>query len=872
MSLPLHTYQLPNGLRVLLREAHTAPVTTTWIWYRVGSRNETPGQTGLSHWVEHMMFKGSPQFPKGAIMRAVNRLGGYVNAFTSNDFTAYFATLPSEHAELALRIEADRMTGALFEQDEVEAERTVVVAEREGSENEPLFALIEAVTAAAFGVHPYRHQTIGWKDDLRTITREALYAHYRRYYVPNNATLIVVGDFDSAAQMERIERYLGDIPAGPAPEQRVPPEPPQEAERRVAVRMPGSAPMLRVAQHAPPVRHADFLPLVVADAVLSGGKAMFAFGDSMARSARLYRALVETQLATNAGSHYHPSLDPYLFSLGATVRDGRAPEEVETALVAEIERLRNEPVEERELAVAIRQTQAQFAYNSEGVSDQALTLGFLDVVDQPARMDTLLDELARVRPADVLRVAATYLGAENRVVGWFHPTREGGTPDDGAESPPAWAPRSLGLVCGYRERSGGSISPETVTRTTFDNGLTLLVQENPASQTVYVTGSVQAGAARDEPARPGLANLTSAMLRRGTERHSFQELNLALDSVGASLNTDADHDDAGIGGKALAEDFDLLMDLLAELLTSPSFPELELGKLRGQYLTHLGILETDTSYHADRAFMEALYPPEHPYARPVMGHKAVLAELGVSDLRAFYQAHYGPRGAILTVVGAVQPQRVVDKVAATLGGWRPAQAGRAPRIPTVSTPPEAITKRVNIPGKAQADLLMGVIGMARSAPDYYAAQVANLILGRLGLMGRLGENVRDTQGLAYYVTSNMSAGHAQEPWTILAGVNPQHVERAVAAIVGEVERMRQELVHDQELEDAHAYLTGVLPLYLETNEGIAGFLLNLEEYNLGLDYLQRYPTIIRGVDKEAVRSVVGRYLTGSYVLAIAGTL
>ncbi|MHB0856492.1 MAG: M16 family metallopeptidase [Anaerolineae bacterium] len=869
MSATTRQVRLDNGMAVILREARTAPIISNWLWYRVGSRDEVEGATGMSHWVEHMMFKGSSEFAKGTIMREVDRHGGYLNAMTSYDFTAYYTTLPADHAELALRIEADRMQSAIFDPAEIEAERTVIIAEREGSENEPAYVLSEAVNAEAFQLHPYHHQPIGWKPDLQRITAEQLTDHYRRYYVPNNAILVAVGDFDADEHLARIEGHFAHIPPGDLPTRDVPVEPTQTEERRVTVRMPGSAPINRISYHTPPVSHPDYIPLVVLDAVLSGGKAMFAFGGTQARSARLYRALVETQLASSVGSSYHPSLDPFLLTLGATVRDGREPALVEEALLAEVEKLWNKPVEARELAVAVRQSQAQFAYSSEGVNQQGLALGYLDMVDDHRRMDGLLDEIAAVTAEDVLRVANTYLTESNRTVGWFYPEGDGGQ-EERSPATPGWSPREPGMAAFSPDRTG--LGPDTIIRHRFDNGIVLLVKENPISPSVRVEGELLAGSVRDTDATAGLASLTAGMLRRGTARHTYQELNQALDDVGASIGLSADLDEVSFGGQSLAGDFGLLIGLLADVLMQPVIPEEELNKLRGQYLTHLGILEMDTGYRADEAFMAALYPSGHPYGRPSMGTRETMRTLDQEAVQRFYRSFYHPANLIMSVVGGVQARQVIDRVEATLGQWRTEAAPPPAELPPVSTLPEIITRRVPLPGKSQVDLIWGVAGLPRTSPDYYPAMMADLVLGRLGMMGRLGASVRDAQGLAYYVSSHLNVSPGPQPWSISAGVNPSSVEQAVDLILQEVTRMRDEPISDEELADSRSYLTGALPLHLETNAGIAAFLLRIEQYDLGLDYLQRYPAIIQGITKEDIQRVVRKYLSADrYVLSMSGT-
>src|SRR5919204_1294739 len=314
------TTRLPNGLAVLTRELHRAPVATFWVWYRVGGRNEVPGVTGVSHWVEHMLFKGTPTFKAGDIFRQVTANGGTLNGFTWIDYTAYFETLPADRIDLALRIESDRMANAVFDPDEVSSERTVIISEREGHENEPTWHLDEEVTAAAFKVHPYGNGVIGWKCDLRTMTRDDLYHHYKTYYAPNNATVVAVGDFETAELVEKVGQAFGKFKPNPRIHEVRAIEPDQNGERRGGGERPGTTAQIEIVYHTPSVSHPDVYPLLVLDSLLSGAKPMGFGGAALGRSARLYRALVSTEIAAGAGSYFSLHKDPHLFALSATAR------------------------------------------------------------------------------------------------------------------------------------------------------------------------------------------------------------------------------------------------------------------------------------------------------------------------------------------------------------------------------------------------------------------------------------------------------------------------------------------------------------------------------------------------------------------------
>jgi zinc protease len=415
---------LDNGLRVILREVRERPLVGVWVWYRVGGRNEIPGITGVSHWVEHMLFKGGKRFGKGEISKEISRRGGVLNAFTWIDCTAYFETLPSSEIDLALAIEADRIYDTRIEPEEAEAERTVVISEREGSENYPEFWLREEVLAIAWREHPYRLGVIGPKSDLRAMTREDLYSHYKRYYMTNNATLVMVGDFDTAELQQRIRAAFDPLPAGePPPTLRIE-EQPQTGERRVVVRRPGPTHYVMLGYHAPEASHPDAAPMVVLSSVLGGASSPIAWGGArgLGRSSRLYRALVDSELATSVSASFDLTLDPYLFGVDATLRVGVEPQRAEQAILEQLDRVEREGVPDDELERTKRQLHAQVVYSLEGVTNQGFALGFMDLVARdPAAWETFPQALQQVTSDDVQRVARTYLTERNRTVGWFVP-------------------------------------------------------------------------------------------------------------------------------------------------------------------------------------------------------------------------------------------------------------------------------------------------------------------------------------------------------------------------------------------------------------------------------------------------------------------
>ncbi len=414
------------------------------------------------------------------------------------------------------------------------------------------------------------------------------------------------------------------------------------------------------------------------------------------------------------------------------------------------------------------------------------------------------------------------------------------------------------------------IRPDVVVREPIGSGSVALIRKQAANPTIALAGYVRAGAMLDPVGREGLALLTASMLTRGTTAHTSQSLAEALDSIGASLNVRADLEGAVVSAQCLAEDADRVLDLMREVVTQATFPPEEVEKQRGRIITGIREGRLDTRVAAEKAFREAAYPPAHPYHRMSEGEEESVAAITRDDLVTFHRRHFRPEGFVVAVVGDLAPDRILGRLRTLWNGWRPLGALDT-SVPSETGPAPSVQRRtVSIPGKTQADIVLGVPGFPRRSADYYPGMVADLILGRLGLMGRLGATVREQEGLAYYVYSQAQAGFLAGPWAVRAGVSPRNVDRAVEGILREIRGLQREPVRDGELADAQNYLIGSLAVRLETSAGIAQALLEIELFDLGLDYLLRYPALIRSVTPEAIGGAASRYFDlNGYTVATA---
>ena len=426
MNSTIKKHVLENGLTILTKEIHHAPLISHWIWYRVGSRNEVAGKTGISHWVEHMQFKGTQKYPIHVLDAEISKVGGFWNAMTYLDWTTYYETLPSKKAEIAFDLEADRMVNSVFEKSEIEIERTVVISEREGNENEPMFRLGEAIRSAAFDKHPYAQEVIGEMNDLRSMSRDNLYTHYQQYYNPSNAVIAVAGDFITEDLIKTFTgkyQHIKNIDFTP---HKIQPENEINTKKEVIVEGPGDTVFVQISYRAPRAADDDFFALMVLDSLLTGPSSfsMFGGGSISNKTSRLYQKLVESDISVSISGGLQATIDPFLYDILAITSPDKDARMVINSIDEEIDRIQNNSVSQPEIDRAIKQAKALFAYGSESITNQAFWMGYSSMFTDYTWFDTYISNLEKVTKERMLSAAQKYLDSNRRIVGIYRPTQK----------------------------------------------------------------------------------------------------------------------------------------------------------------------------------------------------------------------------------------------------------------------------------------------------------------------------------------------------------------------------------------------------------------------------------------------------------------
>lgn len=877
-------YRMKNGLKILLRENHSAPVVSFMVVYRVGSRNEAVGYTGSTHFLEHMMFKGTRKFNPASgsgVMETFSRIGALLNATTWLDRTNYFECVPKEYLELCIEVEADRMRNLNLRQEDRDSEMTVVRNEFERGENSPSSALSKELHALAFREHPYHHPTIGWRSDVEGVPLSRLREFYDTFYWPNNATVIVVGDIEQDATLKLLSKYFGKIAKSPHDIPLVyTQEPPQEGERRLELCRAGDLPQLMLAYHTPEAAHKDTHALSVMHAVL---------GDSGKRSSRLYRALLETGLATSCYASNGEFRDPHLFSLGATVSPGHSFAELEAVIYAEIEKLAKEPVEAEELTRAKAANRKGTILGSADPQTFANMLCMAESVDTWKWLVEYDDHFDRVSPADLMRVASTYFDPSNRTVAHFIPTSNGkqgpnlAVPETAdatkktraaKKNPAAKKPVQKRLELPSPDSKGSNFS-QRVYKEVLPNGLTVLVLPNPGTGSVAIHGAIPAGDCLAEYELSCIPALSSSMLNRGSLNFSKVDLAKAFEEMGIRFGFAADRYRVAFGTLVTKEDFASFVPLLADMLINPRFAEDELQLLLKEMRAALTRSINETSRRANNALMQSLYPRGHAFYEKDFGERLEeLDKISPDLLASFHARNYTARDSVLAVVGDIEVRQAMALVKEHLSEWRAGQGKFIKSsVPGLALEPRRI--EVNLEDKASVDVLIGQwTELSRQNPDFFAAQLANAALGKDTISARLGKELRVKHGLTYGIYSYFDdSSFGSAPWLIGFSVNPANLSKALKLTDDVLRQYLKSGISKQELEDEAGRAVGSFLVSLRSSEGIASVLARLEYIGLGVSALDSLADDYMSVSRKAANDALRRYLDpDKTTTVIAGTL
>jgi zinc protease len=838
---------LPNGLKVLLVENHAAPVVTWMVSYKVGSRNEPSGMTGAAHLLEHMLFKGTKDLKKGQIARLLTRHGASWNATTGEDVTRYFETYSADKLELGLRVEASRMRGALILDAERQPEMSVVRSELEIGENDPSNLLYQAVQASAFMAHPYHHPVIGWRSDVESVKTDQLREFYNRHYQPNNAVAVLVGDFEPKQAEALIRKHFGSIPKGAQPPEVLTQEEPQRGERRVVVKRQGERNLVQIAWHLPAGRDQQ---LAKAD-VLASWLSQPIVGP-------LYQHLVESELALSADAFLDRRRDASLFWLEAEAKPGVPIAKVETALLAVIDQLTGQPVPADALQRAKVQAEAATVFRNEGTMGQAAYLTEWEVLAGDWKQGLAYQKaLQAMQPADLQTFAKAYLTADNRTVGHYISDRDAAPMSHRASAAANshQAAADTPLPSWQIGKAKPTFNPLRYERISLPNGMTVLVAENHANPTTTINGFLRLNAPYATPKERATGTLCGEMLARGTARRSKDQMAKDIQGIGASLGVSGNFEKAWFNGRSLSRDLGVLVEGTAEMLRLPAFSEGEFTKLKAQLIAGAKSRQDDPRTKAAVAYSAQLFPVGDyrrwmDSAEEIAGLQAVT----LADVKAFHRMYYTPQRSAFVVTGDVTPATVKTMLGKAFGDWQ----GRDPGRLDVAKLPQRPAARevVAMPDKSNVVLCVGnVCPLTTQSPDYAAVTVMNRILGGDTLTARLGRQIRDVEGLTYGIYSAVQASAFPGFYQVNLNVNPANVDAALASVDRELRQFVAKGVSDDELDAAKQAITGLLPVRLATNGGVAGALTSLVDQDLPADWYQRYPTAVMGVTKADVARV-----------------
>jgi zinc protease len=860
----IRTETLPNGLKVYLKPIPESPIVTTMVAYKVGACDEDLDSTGLSHYLEHLMFKGTDKIMPGDIDRLTLRNGGANNAYTSEDYTNYHFDFAADRWESALQIEADRMRNLRIDQKhEFQLEKGAVIQELKRDEDEPWDLESKTILPLLYGKNnPYGHPVIGEESHVRAATAPVIKAYYDRWYHPNNASLVICGGFDPDQALAKIRKLFGPIPEGKLPERKS--AGPVQRSQPVHKEFPSKFEVARMVMGFNTIRTSDpgYHALEVLRSILTTGKL-----------SRLYKKLVEgKEIASAVESSNSTGRFPGGFIIQVELLKDKDRQEAESLVIEELKRLRDEPVSDAELAVAKQEILAGTAFRLESIHNLADSIARGVTTNDLDFLKNYLPRINQVTSKEVQEVAQKFLNPDQRVVVWSVPVKRptaekigSGDAEKGRQGDKE--KRRQGDRKKDEEKGAlGKFSLENAKRVALENGLTLLLYENHRLPIVAASAYVR-NVRLDEPEKQaGIATLTGMLLDEGTAKHSGTEISTLIESVGGSLDLSA----SGGSVKVMSPDRDLGLGLLLECLSEANFPQEAFQRKKQQLLSAVDEAEQQPETKASMEFHALVYG-KHPFGRPTLGKRKTVEPLTRQDCAAFHRRLFAPNNTIMAVVGDFDSDKTIAEIKRLTAEWKAGMLSK-PEVPPVVKPAKFTQKILTMPQAVQLHFYMGEPGIRRDNPDYYKLLVMDYVLGTgPGFTDRLSARLRDREGLAYTVMANITSSAGEQPglFTCYIGTDPENFARVKKEFQEELQRIRDTLPKKEEVEDAKQYLLGSLPFHFTTDGAIAGQLLAIERFGLSFDYLDHYRKAVAAVTPEDVQAVARKYLDPEHMVLVA---
>lgn len=844
----LHKTVLANGLTVIAKQTPGTGVATVQVWVRAGSVFETPAEAGITHLIEHMIFKGTASRGPGQVAGEIEALGGRINAYTTYEHTVYHATLAARHWQAALEVLADAVLNSTFDPAELEREKVVVLEEIRMRRDRPEIALFQEMMSRAYTTHPYRLPISGTEESVMAISRENILAYMANHYRPENLmVVVVVGDVNPAEVLAKSSARFGGSKNGqtPATAVKLPPEPPQENPRLFSLVRDVNQTNLALALPAPAFKHLDTPALDVLIHILGQGEA-----------SRLYHRLRhELGLVYRIDASLFSSHDPGLIQVSATLEATQAPAALQE-IMAEMLALSHFPVSDEELTRAKRNLEADFIFNLERAEGLARVLGSFELLTNDPRDDDYLDRLRAVSQEDLMRVAAAYFRPHRLTAGLLGPAGTETILDQaGLTALLAEAEQAA------RQADRAAAGPEAAAPVSYQlgNGITLLVKEQREVPTVAIRAVFPGGLRSESEATNGAFAFLADLLPKGTERLSSRQMAHAVADLAGELEGFNGKNTFGVKADFLSRFFRQGLTLVRDVLLTPAFDPEEAEKIRAELLSQLKRQEDSLSSLAFREFNRQLFRG-HPYGLNTAGSEAAIRALSVAQLREILQQHARPERLVLTVVGDVEAAAVKQEVGKLFGAWpgRPAadsliQESLLPPDPPLKPELVAISR-----DKEQVHVVIGFLGATMTSPDRFPLEILDQVLS--GQSGRLFTELRDRHSLAYSLSSFSLLGIDTGAFGVYIGTSPDRREEAIKALWQQLYRLQQEEISPAELERARNVLIGNYRLGLQTHGAQAMEMALNQTYGLGLDFSDRYVRALEAVTPAEVLAAARRYI------------